>query len=185
MNKVSNRLRFFSFHLIRIFHIFYLQTFLLFFMRSNLCEICRSHNNSTSLSFLTSLFAMVSISLLTFNKNLHSVLSLHFCTCVTWPFLNKLSNTPGRFGIWKKQYFFPYWTITRHSLEKALACSSIYSYFIKRSGGGARLGGWKNTQRWLIWGVQRCGDHKQMLRHSEGRFSSLLFDALCRSFNSK
>lgn len=184
MNKVSNRLRFFFFPSYKDIS-YFLFTNLLFFMRSNLCEICRSHNNSTSLSFLTSLFAMVSISLLTFNKNLHSVLSLHFCTCVTWPFLNKLSNTPGRFGIWKKQYIFPYWTITRHSLEKALACSSIYSYFIKRSGGGACLGGWKNTQRWLIWGVQRCGDHKQMLRHSEGRFSSLLFDALCRSFNSK
>lgn len=29
----------------------------------------------------------------------------------------------------------------RHSLERALACSSIYSCFIKRSGGGESLGG--------------------------------------------
>lgn len=52
-------------------------------------------------------FAPVSIFLLTFIENLHSLQSLHLGSCEAWPFCNKLSNTPGSFTIWKKQYFPP------------------------------------------------------------------------------
>lgn len=121
---------------------------------------------------------MVSFFLLSFSGKLHSLLSLHLRSCKTWPFCNKLSNTYGNYSIWKRQYFLPQCIITRHGLERALAFSSIYSYFIKSSG---RASEDEKHSTQLDLGVQRCRDLQQKSRDArrEG-FPLLVLDALPR-----
>ena len=104
-------------------------------------------------------------------------------SCESWPFRKKLSNTPGNFSIWKRQYFFTP-TALLPGLERA--CSWIHSYFIKNSTGGEpwRM---KKHPRCLIWGLSPVGIINRSCDIRERRFPSAfcLMHFCYQRFNSR